>query len=104
MSAESKPTSLWKQWSALVPIGMSLASLALVLGYAAFVGVEPQEDEGTAARIYQLLMSLQVPIVAYFAIRWLPRQFRSALLVLVAQGAAWLAALAALYWLEHLAR
>jgi hypothetical protein len=93
--------SLIKQWSAILPIGMSLAALLLVLIYGLILQPEPQEDEGTAAHIYQLLMSVQVPIVSYFAIRWLPRRLRPALLVLALQGLAWLAALAALYFFEH---
>jgi hypothetical protein len=90
-----------KHWSALVPIGMSLAALALVSVYGLIIRPGPQPDEGAAARVYQLLMILQVPVVAYFAIRWLPRSTRPALLVLVLQGAAWLAALAALYYFER---
>ena len=101
---DAKQNSPIRHWSALVPLAMSLAALALVVGYAAIVGVEPQEDEGTPAHIYQLLMTVQMPIVAYFAIKWLPRQTRKALLVLVLQGIAWFAALAALYFFEHAGR
>jgi hypothetical protein len=90
-----------KHWSAITPIGMSLTALLLVLVYGLIIRPGPQEDEGTPAHIYQLLMSVQVPIVAYFAIQWLPRQTRSALVVLGLQGLAWLAALAALYYFEH---
>src|SRR5574340_217440 len=97
---QDKPgrTSLIRQWSALVPIGMSLAALLLVLVYGFIVQPEPQADEGTPARLFQLLMILQMPIVAYFAIRWLPGRFRAALAVLVLQGLAWLSALGALYF------
>lgn len=90
-----------QHWSAIVPIGMSLAALLLVLVYGLIIRPGPQQDEGAPAHIYQLLMSVQVPIVAYFAIRWLPRQTRPALTVLALQGLAWLAALAALYYFEH---
>lgn len=90
-----------KHWSALVPLGMSLAALLLVLVYGLIIRPEPQEDEGTAAHVYQILMTVQAPIVAYFAIRWLPQRPRPALLVLALQGLAWMAALAALYVFEH---
>jgi hypothetical protein len=40
-----------------------------------------------------------VPIVAYFAVKWLPRSPRHALLVLALQAVAVLPALAAVYWL-----
>ena len=93
--------SLLKEWSALVPLAMSLASLALVLISASIFGTQQNEDEGAAARIFQLLMTLQMPIVAYFAIRWLPKRPRAALMVLVVQGIAWLAALGTLFVFEQ---
>ena len=101
MNDTTSNASPLKHWSALVPIGMSLAALALVLVFGILVHAPPQQDEGTPAHIYQLLMSLQVPIVGYFAIRWLPRRLRPALIVLALQGLAWIAALGALYIFEH---
>ncbi len=62
-----------KQPTALLPIAMSLAGLGLVLGHAAIYGVVHEADEGAAAHIFQILMVAQVPLVAYFAIKWLPR-------------------------------
>ena len=52
-----------KQPSALIPIAMSLAALAMTLGYLAIFGVAAahEPDEGTAAHIFQLLMAGQVP-------------------------------------------
>jgi hypothetical protein len=84
-----------KHWSALLPLAMSLAALALVLGHVASGGVR-EADEGTAAHIWQLLMAAQVPLVALFALMWLPRAPRQALLVLAVQAAVVLANLAAL--------
>ena len=97
-----RPSPL-RHWSALVPFGMSLAALAFVLIYAAVMGVEPRApgaDEGAPARIFQLWMLAQLPIVAYFAIHWLPRSTRQALLVLVMQGLAWLIPVATILFLE----
>jgi hypothetical protein len=74
--------------SALVPLTMSLAGLALVLVHVAVAGAGPEADEGIAARLWWLLMAVQVPLVAFFAIRWLPRAPRPALLVLALQAAA----------------
>jgi hypothetical protein len=84
-----------RQWSALLPLAMSIAGLALVVGHVAASGSVPETDEGTAARLWWLLMGLQVPLVAWFAITWLPRAPRAALLVLALQAAAVLANLAA---------
>ncbi len=91
--------SLLKQPSALLPMAMSLAALTLVLGHAAIYGVVHEADEGAAAHIFQLLMAAQVPLVAYFAFKWLPRVPGQTLRVLALQAGAALAAFAAVYWL-----
>jgi len=92
--------SLLKRPSAFLPIAMSLAALALVLGSIAIFGVVHEADEGTAAHLFQLLMAGQVPIVAYFALKWLPRAPRPALRVLALQAAAIIAAFAPVYWFK----
>jgi hypothetical protein len=92
-------SALMKQPSAFLPVAMSVAALALVLGYVAIFGVVHQPDEGTPAHIWQLLMAGQLPIVAFFAIRWLPQAPREAALVLGLQLCAGLAALAPVYFL-----
>ncbi len=86
--------------SAFLPVAMSLAALALVLSRLALFGPAPQADEGTAAHLWQLLMAVQVPIVVFFALRWLPQAPRQALLVLVLQAGAGLAALAPVFLLH----
>ena len=88
---------LLKRPSAWLPVAMSLAALLLVLAHLALSGATPQADEGTAAHLWQLLMAGQIPLVGYFALRWLPG---SALRVLALQGAAALAALAPVYFLK----
>ena len=55
-----------KQPSAFLPLAMSLAALAMVLGHAAVFGIVNEADEGTAAHIFQLLMAAQIPVVAFF--------------------------------------
>ena len=60
----------------------------------------PPADEGTAAHIWQILMAGQIPIIVFFAIRWLPRTPKDALLVLVLQGGAALMALAPVFLLR----
>ena len=90
---------LIKQPSAFLPVAMSLATLAMVLIHAAIFGVVHEADEGTAAHIFQLLMAVQVPVVAFFALKWLPRASRPALSVLALQAGAALAAIAAVFFL-----
>ena len=92
--------SIMKKPSAFLPLAMSFAALVTVLGHVAMFGVAREADEGTAAHIWQILMAGQIPIVAFFAIKWLPRTPRQALLVLALQGGAALAALAPVFFLN----
>ena len=91
-------SALLKRPSALVPVAMSLAALAIVIGYAAMFGVARQADEGAAAHIWQLLMAGQLPVVVWFAVKWLPAEPRQALVVMSLQGVAALAALFPVWW------
>jgi hypothetical protein len=93
-------TSTLKKPSALLPVAMSLAALAVVLIHVIRFGVAREADEGAAAHIWQILMAAQIPIMAFFAIKWLPRTPREALLVLALQGVAALAALAPVFYLN----
>jgi hypothetical protein len=93
-------STLLKRPSALIPVAMSVAALSIVLGYVAMFGVARQTDEGSAAHMWQLLMAGQVPMVAFFVIKWLPRQPRQALLVLAVQIGAAFAAMFPVWWLH----
>ncbi len=90
---------MMKRPSAFLPVAMSLAALAVVLGHVALFGTAREADEGAAAHIFQLLMAAQVPILAFFAIKWLPRTPREALPILALQAGAVLAALAPVFFL-----
>jgi len=93
-------TSTLKKPSALLPLAMSLAALAVVLGHVAMFGAAREADEGAAAHLWQMLMAAQVPVVVFFAIKWLPRTPGQALLVLGLQACAALAALAPVFLLN----
>jgi hypothetical protein len=88
-----------KQVSGWLPIAMSLAALIVVLGHIVMFGTAREPDEGAAAHIWQLLMAAQFPVVAFFAIKWLPRTPKEALPVLALQVGAALAAVAPVYLL-----
>jgi hypothetical protein len=79
---------------------MSLAALSLVLGHIAIFGGARQADEGAAAHLWQVLMAGQIPVIAFFAIKWLPRTPGQALLVLGLQAVAGLAAAAPVFLLN----
>ena len=86
--------------TAFVPLLLSAVALALVLVWVALFGVVRNADEGAPARLFQLLMGLQLLIIAAFAVEWLPRAPRPALLVLALQLGAALLPLATIIVLE----
>jgi hypothetical protein len=90
--------TVMKRPSAFLPVAMSFAALVLVLGNIAIFGVVHEADEGTTAHIFQLLIAGQVPIVTFFAIKWLPQTPKQALQVLALQAGAGLAALAPVFF------
>ena len=85
--------------TAWIPIAMSLAGLALVLGHTALYGAAREADEGAAAHVWQFLMAGQLPVIALFAISALPRRPLPALIVLGLQGFAFIAAAAPVFLL-----
>jgi hypothetical protein len=92
--------STLKRPSALIPLVMSFAALSLVLGHIAMFGGARQADEGAAAHLWQILMAGQMPVIAFFAIKWLPRTPGQALLVLALQAIAGVAAAAPVFLLK----
>ena len=91
---------LLRKPSGFLPIGMSLAALVVVLAHIAMFVTARQADEGAAAHVWQILMAGQVPILAFFLIKWLPQAPRPTLLMLALQVVAALAAIAPVYFLH----
>lgn len=95
-----------KKPSAFLPLAMSVTALALVGGAYVFGlatghgGLVREPDEGAIAHLWQLLMAGQLPVLAFFAIKWLPRAPRQTLYVLALQTLAVLAAMAPVYLLN----
>jgi hypothetical protein len=89
-----------KHPSAFLPMAMSLTALAVVIGHIAIFGIAREADEGAAAHIWQLLMAGQLPVLAFFAIKWLPRAPRQALSVLALQAVAAASSMAPVYFLN----
>jgi uncharacterized membrane protein SpoIIM required for sporulation len=97
---------LVKTPSAYIPILMSTFALGLIIGYLVFysmsgISIQPEKDEGTAAHIFQLLMGGQVPVIAFFAIKYLPKKPKQALIILALQFIFGLLAFLPVYILEH---
>lgn len=93
------PTMI-KRPTAFLPVAMSFAALAVVLGHIIMFGVAREADEGTAAHLFQLLMVVQVPIIALFATKWLPQAPKCAVWVLAVQAGAAFVAIAPVYFLN----
>jgi hypothetical protein len=91
-------STLMKKPSAFIPVAMSLVALAVVLGHVALFGAAREADEGTAAHLFQLLMIAQMPVVMFFAMKWLPRSPRQTLQALALQIGAMLAAIAPVFF------
>lgn len=92
--------------SAFLPLAMSIAALALLGGAYIFAvatghgGLQREPDEGSIAHLWQLLMAGQMPVLLFFAIKWLPRAPRQTLYVFGLQIGAALAAMAPVYFLH----
>lgn len=85
------PTSviaLARRPSGFVPVLMSLTAFAVVIASIGATGPVREPDEGAAAHIFQLLIVGELPLLAFFVVRWLRRDFRAALTILAIQAAA----------------
>ena len=80
--------TLLRQPTGYLPLVMSLGALAMIVWFVAMHGVVHQPDEGAQAHLWQLLVAGQVPLIGYFAVRWLPTATRPAIIVLALQAAA----------------
>jgi hypothetical protein len=91
--------SIWKHWSAWLPIAMSLTVFGVMVFCIVMFGPPVREpDEGAAAHLFQLWLVLEVLLVAFFAVRWLPRRPVEALVILAIQMVAVLAACFPVYY------
>ena len=88
---------LLKRPTAFVPLAISAGFLIPLLVGVAQETLVRQPDEGIGAHLFQSLIPLQVIIIAAFAVSWLPKRPRPAILVLALQGAALFAVLSIVY-------
>jgi len=90
---------LGKKASARIPVVMSLTALLLVAVQVAIHGLSPEPDEGALAHLYQMLLLGQIPVIAYFGLRWFRLAPLQGMRIVVAQGLALAAALFPVYML-----
>lgn len=65
--------ALLRKPSGFMPLVMSTLAVGLLATAWFTNGLVHQPDEGGYAHLWQLLMGLQLPIVAYFGVRWAPQ-------------------------------
>ena len=97
-TATRSPLTHWSGW---LPLAIPIFLLALGARYVAIHGLVSQVDEGTEAHLFQLLMPVQLVVMGYFALTWLPRAPRAAFLVLALQAVAVAAVFVAVYSIDH---
>jgi hypothetical protein len=98
--------AIMKRTSAFLLVAMSFTALAM-LGAAYIVGLATghgglvrEPDEGAVAHLWQILMAGQMPIVGFFAVKWLPRAPKQTLHVLALHVGAALASMAPVFFLN----
>jgi hypothetical protein len=75
--------------SAMIPVIMSLGALLIVAIQLGTHGLAPERDEGAVAHLWQILMVAQLPVIGFFAYRWLRRAPWQAGTVLIVQALSW---------------
>ncbi|MDR3642861.1 MAG: hypothetical protein P4L74_04515 [Candidatus Doudnabacteria bacterium] len=78
--------SIIKKPSAWIPIALSVIVIGLWV-FAFSFGATPsrQPDEGTAAHLFQIWLVLEVLLLGFFAVKWLPKMPKQAVWVLAIQ-------------------
>lgn len=81
---------------------MSLAAFVLLVAYVFFFGItrDTQQDEGTAAHLFQILMGGQVPIVGWFIVRWIHEEPKRVIQIAALQMVAAAIPMLVLFFLE----
>jgi hypothetical protein len=77
--------SIIKKPSAWLPIVIPFIFFTYLVIYIAIFGIVREEDEGTGAHLFQLWLVLEPLLVGFFAIKWLPREPKPALMILALQ-------------------
>ncbi|CAN5162658.1 hypothetical protein BH18CHL2_BH18CHL2_12150 [soil metagenome] len=95
-------SSSLKDWSAWLPLAIPLVLLVVMSRYLVIHGAFGAADEGAEAHLFQLFMPVQLLVMAYFAVTWLPREPRRTLALVALHVAAVIAVLAAVYWIDNL--
>ena len=81
-----------KEPAAMIPVIMSLTALVIIAIQLVTHRLAPELDELVVAHLWQVLMVAQLPVIGFFAFRWVPRAPWQAGTVLMVQALSWAAA------------
>ena len=90
--------NILKRPSAWIPIVIPLIFFAYLVAYITFFGIVRSEDEGIGAHLFQLWLAIEPFMIGFFAIKWIPRAPKQALIILALQILAALAACAPVFY------
>ena len=88
---------LLKRPAGFLPLAISAGLLIPLLVGIAQGTLVRQPDEGALAHLFQILMPLQLVIIAWFAATWLPKRARATIPVLSLQAIAFLSVLSIVF-------
>lgn len=91
---------LLKKPSAWVPIAIPLVFFAVLIFGVMFGTIHREKDEGVGAHLFQIWLVLEPFMLGYFAITYLPRAPKQAVLVLALQIAAALLPISVVFTLK----
>jgi len=77
--------SILKHPSAWLPIALSLVMLVYIIVYLSVFGIIYHKDEGAPAHLFQIWLVLEIFLIAFFAIKWIARNPKQALIILALQ-------------------
>lgn len=88
-----------KKVSAWIPIILSLIMLVILGMYLTGVLLpDPTGDEGLGAHLFQIWLVLEAVMIPFFAVKWLPKAPKQALLIIVVQVALVIAVCAPVFY------
>ena len=98
-------TSLFKKPSAWIPIALSIVMSAFIftmifIQVNQFGAIVREADEGVGARLFQIWLVLEVFMVGFFAVKWLPIEPKQTIFILALQIIAILIACAPVFILK----
>ena len=91
---------LMRKPSAWFPVILSLVALGIMIIHITMFGAVREADEGTGAHLFQIWLVLELFLVAFFAVMWLPKAPKEALLILTVQIVAALAVCAPVFYFK----